>query len=412
MTNAPLCQSGAFACKNPPMETSRIHRGHLRFILILGALTAFAPLAIDMYLPAFPAIAAHFGASAGAVQGTLAVYFIGMALGQSVLGPLSDRYGRLPPLLLGIAAFSLASVWAAHAPNIESLVAARFVQALGGCAGIVIARAMVRDLFAERESAQVYSLLMLVMGVAPILAPVVGGLLLIHFDWSFIFLLLGAFGVVCFVAVWRGLGETLPVSRRIGGGLVPVLRAYLALTKDRQFVAFTLANACISAAMFAYITGSPFVFIAFHKLSPEHYALIFGSNALGLIAASQLNAFLLRRVSGRIILAVSVTAHLVAALALIGFALFIPDALLPLMTCLFVIVGSVGFVGSNAVAAAMSRAQNYIGAAAALNGVVQFAIAAGAGAIVGALNDGTPLPMAAVIAGLSIAGALSLLAAR
>jgi DHA1 family bicyclomycin/chloramphenicol resistance-like MFS transporter len=389
-----------------------IRRSHLRFILILGALTAFAPLAIDMYLPAFPAIATHFGTSAGAVQGTLAIYFIGMAIGQSVLGPLSDRYGRLPPLLLGIAAFSLASVWAARAPNIESLVAARFVQALGGCAGIVIARAMVRDLFEERESAQVYSLLMLVMGVAPILAPLVGGFLLTHFDWTFIFLILGAFGLVCFLAVWRGLGETLPAARRSGGGLVPVLRAYLALTRDRPFVAFTLANAFISAAMFAYITGSPFVFIDFHKLSPEHYAFVFGTNALGLIAASQLNAFLLRRVSGRAILGVSIAAHLVAALGLLGFSLFSPEAILPLTVSLFVIVGSVGFVGANAIAAAMSRAQNYVGAAAALTGVVQFAIAAGAGAAIGALNDGTPLPMAAVIAGLSIAGTLSLLFSR
>ncbi|MGB3810799.1 MAG: Bcr/CflA family multidrug efflux MFS transporter [Parvibaculum sp.] len=393
-------------------SASGVSRSHLRFILILGALTAFAPLAIDMYLPAFPAIAQHFGTSAGAVQGTLAIYFIGMALGQSVLGPLSDRFGRLPPLLLGIAAFSLASVWAAHAANIESLVAARFVQALGGCAGIVIARAMVRDLFEERESAQVYSLLMLVMGVAPILAPVIGGLVLTNFGWPVIFWLLGGFGAVCFVAVWWGLGETLPVSRRSSGGFFPVLRAYLALARDRQFVAFTLANAFISAAMFAYITGSPFVFIDFHKLSPEHYAFIFGANALGLIAASQINAFLLRRISGRRILAVSITAHLVAALCLVGATIYAPDALLPLLAALFVVVGSVGFVGSNAVAAAMSRAQDFIGAAAALNGVVQFAAAACAGAIVGMLNDGTPLPMALVIAGLSIAGTLARLFAR
>lgn len=218
--------------------------------------------------------------------------------------------------------------------------------------------------------------------------------------------------MVCFLAVWRGLGETLPVARRSSGGLLPVLRAYLALARDRQFVAFTLANAFISAAMFAYITGSPFVFIDFHKLSPEHYAFVFGGNALGLIAASQLNAFLLRRVSGRTILATSITAHLVAAICLLGFTYFAADALLPLMASLFVVVASVGFVGSNAVAAAMSRAQQNIGAAAALNGVVQFAAAAGAGAVVGALNDGTPLPMAAVIAGLSVAATLSRLAAR
>lgn len=394
------------------MASRGFDKDHLKFVVILGALTAFAPLSIDMYLPAFPAIAAHFHVSAGEVQATLAIYFVGLALGQSVLGPLSDRTGRLPPMLLGIGAFVLGAVWAARAPDIESLSAARFVQALGGCAGIVVSRAMVRDLFDERASAQVFSMLMLVMGLAPILAPMMGGFLIAHYHWPVIFWCLAGFGLVCFIAVWLGLGETLPHEKRSHGGLGHVLRAYVGLLGDGPFMAFSLANACISAAMFAYITGSPFVFITLHGLSPEHYAMVFGLNAFGLIAASQMNAFLLRRLSGRAILNMSMTVHLAAALALVGVCVLLPDKLVPLMGCLFVLIGSLGFIGANATAAAMARAGGRIGAAAALTGIIQFALAAGAGALVGALNDGTAMPMALSIAGLSLAGTTARLFAR
>ncbi|KAB7738644.1 Bcr/CflA family efflux MFS transporter [Parvibaculum sedimenti] len=394
------------------MAVRRFDTDHLKFVVILGALTAFAPLSIDMYLPAFPAIAAHFHASAGEVQATLAIYFVGLALGQSVLGPLSDRTGRLPPMLLGIGAFVLGAIWAAQAPNIESLVAARFVQALGGCAGIVVSRAMVRDLFDERASAQVFSMLMLVMGLAPILAPMIGGFLIAHYHWPVIFWCLAGFGLACLIAVWLGLGETLPREKRSHGGLGHVLRAYIGLFADGPFMAFSLANACISAAMFAYITGSPFVFITLHGLSPEHYAMAFGLNAFGLITASQVNAFLLRRVSGRTILNASMSAHLAAALALLGASIFMPQSLAVLMVCLFILIGSLGFIGANATAAAMARAGERIGAAAALTGIIQFALAAGAGALVGALNDGTAMPMALAIAGLSLAGTTARLFAR
>lgn len=389
-----------------------LHRGHLSMILILGALIAFAPLAIDMYLPAFPAIAAHFDTSPGAVQGTLAAYFIGIALGQSVVGPLSDRFGRLPPLLIGISAFVLASFGAAYAPSIEWLVFARLCQALGGCAGIVISRAMVRDLFDERHSAQVYSLLMLVMGVAPILAPLLGGFFIAHFDWSFIFLFQGAFALLVLVAVWRGLGETLPHEKRLKSSLKSVLYAYLALMRDRQYLAFTFVNAFISASMFAYITGASFIFISFYKATPEQFALIFGGNAAGFIAAAQVNAWLLRRYSGRSIMSVAVGAHLLVAATMLTLNLITYDMPVLLGVTLFAQLAVSGFVGANAIAAAMSRAQRNAGAAAALNGIVQFAMAACAGALVGLLDNGTPLPMAAVIFVLSLAGTLSRIVAR
>lgn len=394
------------------MNASSPRGSRIGFVVILGSLIAFAPLSIDMYLPAFPAIAAHYGTTAGAVQTTLAIFFIGLAVGQGVVGPITDRVGRLPPLLIGIAMYVGASVWAALAPDIESLTAARLLQALGGCAGIVVSRAMVRDLFDERGSAQVYSMLMLVMGLAPILAPMIGGFIIAQYEWQVIFWVLAAFGLACVPAVLFGLGETLPRERRQRGGLRPVLGAYLALFADRPFMAFSLANAFISAAMFAYITGSPFVFIELHGLAPAGYAMLFGVNAAGLIVASQVNAFLLRRISGRTILKVAMGVHLAAALALLAATIFRPDAFYPLAGCIFVAVGSLGFVGANAMAAAMARAQSHIGSASALTGILQFALAAVAGALVGAFNDGTALPMALIIAGASIAGTVARLTAR
>ncbi|HEX7775420.1 MAG TPA: multidrug effflux MFS transporter [Parvibaculum sp.] len=394
------------------MAPSGIRREHLRLVIVLGTLSAFAPLSIDMYLPAFPSIAAHFHASDGAVQATLAAFLIGLALGQSVLGPLSDRTGRLPPLLMGIGTFVLASVFAALAPNIESLMAARFMQALGGCTGIVTSRAMVRDLFEERESAQVYSLLMLVMGVAPILAPLLGSFLIVRFNWSVIFWLLAGFGVICLTMATFALGETLPPEKRHKGGIAHVLRAYVALMGDRSFVAFTMANACISASMFAYITGAPFVFIELHGFTPPQFALTFGTIAGTFIFMAQVNAYLLRSFNGRTILKIAMTVHLCAALALLAVIRFFPAHVVPLMVVLYVLVPMLGFIGSNAIAAAMSRAGANVGAAAALTGVIQFALAAASGATVSALYNGSAMPMALVIAGLSVAATLVRLTAR
>jgi len=381
-------------------------------ILILGSLMAFAPLAIDMYLPAFPAIAAHFGASAGAVQATLAAYFIGIALGQSVVGPLADRHGRLPPVLIGIATFALASFGASFAPSVGWLTVARFCQALGGCAGIVISRAMVRDLFDERHSAQVYSVLMLVMGAAPILAPLLGGFFVAHFSWSSIFIFQGSFALCVLVAVWLGLGETLPPERRLKSNIVTVLRSYVALMRDRQYVAYTGVTSFVSASMFAYITGASFVFISLYKFSPEQFALLFGMNAAGFIGAAQVNAWLLRRVSGRTILRYATVAHLAVTSSMLVLNLITFDLPWALAACLFGQLTCNGFITANSVAAAMSRADRNAGAAAALNGIIQFACAATAGALVGFFNNGTPLPMVAVIVTLSLCGMLARLIAR
>jgi DHA1 family bicyclomycin/chloramphenicol resistance-like MFS transporter len=379
-------------------------RQSARLVLILGALTAIGPLSIDMYLPAFPALQAELGASAGAVQATLAVFFAGLAVGQPLYGPLSDRYGRRAPLLAGIALFAAGSIAAALAPGIVTLTLARIAQALGGCAGMVIARAVVADLFDERGIARVLSLLVLVMGLAPILAPLAGGQLLVLVGWRSIFWFLAAFALACLVAVALGLRETHPPERRSEGGLGAAIRAYTRLLANLRFVAFALAGALSMAGLFAYITGSPFVFIQLYGVSPQHFGYLFGLNAIGIIGASQVNVRLLRRYAGQSILAVATVVNLAAGLALLAVVLAEAGGLPGLMVPLFAVIASLGFIIANSVAAAMAQVSANRGAASALIGLFQFAIAALVSTAVGSFQDGSALPMAAIIAAAALAG--------
>ncbi len=376
--------------------------GRLRLIVILGALTAFAPLSIDMYLPAFPAIEAHFAADPGAVQGTLAVFFIGLAVGQAFYGPISDRFGRRRPLVAGIALYVAASGLAAFAPDIATLTFARIVQALGGCAGIVIARAMVRDLFHERDAARVYSHLMLVMGVAPILAPSLGAYVLAIADWTVIFWILGGFGIACIAAALLGLPETLPADKRSADGLAGALGSYAALALDRPFLGLAGCSGLASAALFAYITASPFVFISLHGVSAQTFSILFGANAFGLILSSQINAALLRRFDSRRMLGVAGLFQGAVGLALAASQLLAPGSFWTLVVLLFLLIGSLGFIFPNAVALAMARSGRRAGSASAFIGTLQFAMGAAASALVGALGQASALPMAAVSAGAAV----------
>lgn len=387
-------------------DTAMTARRRLGLVLILGALTAFAPLSIDMYLPAFPALETTFEASASAVQATLAMFFIGLSLGQSVHGPLSDRLGRRRPLMIGIGIYVAASIGAVFAPDIETLAVLRFIQAIGGCAGVVIARAMVRDLFDERESARIFSMLMLVMGLAPILAPLIGGQILIHADWRAIFWVLAGFGALCLLAVAVLLRESLPPVRRQTGGLVPVLKAYGRLLADPAFMGFAGASSLVMAGLFAYVTGSPFLFITLYKVSPQDYGILFSLNAAGFILASQVNVRLLRRSDGRAILKAGLAGNAICGLLLAGAVLSRPEHLMVIWIPLFLSLFCLGFVAANAMAAAMSRAGGNAGAASALIGVMQFGLGAIAGAMLGVIADGTAGPMGLMIAGLSLAGFL------
>ncbi|WJD63336.1 multidrug effflux MFS transporter [Pseudomonas kurunegalensis] len=376
---------------------------NLRMVLILGALSAFGPLAIDFYLPAFPAMAQAFATDEKHVQATLAAYFLGLSIGQLAYGPVADRFGRRIPLMFGVTLFTLASLACAYAPNLDTLVVARFVQALGGCAGMVLSRAIVSDKCDPVASAKVFSQLMLVMGLAPILAPMLGGVLVNLAGWQSIFLALSLFSAGCLLAVSLGLPESLPahIPRQPLSG---ALRQYLRLLGDRVFLGHALTGGIAIAGMFAYIAGSPFVFIKLYGVPAEHYGWLFGTNAAGFILVAQVNARLLAKRGPAFLLARAVWLYLVAGLVLLGVAALRPAQLWPLLVPLFICIASLGCIIPNASACAMSGQGARAGSASALMGCVQFSVAAGAAALVGLLHDGSAVPMALVI---SLCGALA-----
>ena len=368
----------------------------LRLLLILGALSAFGPLAIDFYLPSFPALARAFVTDVEHVQLSLASYFVGLAIGQLIYGPMADRFGRRKPLLVGVALFSLASLACALAPSLEWLIAARFVQALGGCAGMVVSRAVVRDMCDPISSAKVFSQLMLVMGLAPILAPLAGGLLLSSLGWPSIFICLTLFSFACLLAVAKWLPETL-ADDAPPAPLRGALGEYKRLFADLPFMGYALTGGFAIAGMFAYIAGSPFIFIELYGIPAEHYGWLFGSNALGFILVAQLNAWLVARHGPAYWLGKTVWFYLACGLGLLLVALSKPLALWPLLIPLFGCIASLGILLPNASACAMSGQGNHAGSASALLGSVQFVIAASAAAMVGVLHDGSAWPVAAVI---------------
>lgn len=376
----------------------------LRLTLILGALSAFTPLAVDMYLPGLPALERALATDAGKVQLTLSIFFLGLAIGQLFYGPLSDRFGRRMPLLIGNLLYVGASLACALAPNVDMLIAARFLQAFGSCAGMVIARAMVRDLFEPREGARVMSLLMLVMGVAPILAPLLGGYMLVWFDWHSIFWFLAGFGLLTMVVARIGLPETNRPQPQARLTIGTALRSYGQLLVQRRFMGYTLASSLGMGGMFAYIAGSPFIFIDLFRVPADAFGWIFGVNAIGIIGMSQVNRFLLRRFTLDEVLIVGIWAMALAGLALLVAAWFGAGGMIGIWLPLFLYIASLGAVLPNAGASAMAGEAHRAGTAAALMGTLQFILGAVTSAMVGALHDGTALPMAIIVALSGIGG--------
>jgi DHA1 family bicyclomycin/chloramphenicol resistance-like MFS transporter len=378
-----------------------------RLALILGALTAMGPLAIDMYLPALPTIAREFHTDSAAVQVSLAVYFTGIALGQAFYGPLSDRVGRKPALYFGLVVFIVSSIGCALAGSVQSLIVFRFLQALGGCAPLVIPRAVVRDHFDQLGSVRMLSVLMLVMGLAPILAPLVGGQLLVNFGWRSVFWLLTVYGVVWLVLVAIFLPESLPVARRRRQPLRAILAIYARLARDRAYMGHVLSGALIFAGLLAYIAGSPFVFIELFHVSPERYGLFFGTNAVGIIAASQINRWLAGRVPARRVVAVMLSVAMTASLVLLVDAYTGFGGFAGILVPLFCFITCHGFVLPNTTALAMAPHGREAGSASALLGTIQFVLGSTSGALVGAFANGTAVPLAAVIAGCGVAAFLT-----
>ncbi|MFJ2760290.1 multidrug effflux MFS transporter [Streptomyces prasinus] len=374
-------------------------RATLLVTLILGSLTATAPLAMDMYLPALPEVTRALGSTASTVQLTLTTCLAGMALGQLVVGPMSDRWGRRRPLLVGLAVYIVATALCAIAPTVELLIAFRLLQGLAGAAGIVIARAVARDLYDGVAMARFFSTLMLISGVAPIVAPLIGGQLLRVTDWRGVFAVLTVLGILMAAVVWRKLPETLEPADRHRGGAGEALGSMRRLLADRAFSGYVLTGGFAFACLFAYVAASPFVIQEIYGASPQTFSLLFGVNSVGLMIMGQINGkVLVGRVRLDRVLGLGLVVVVAAATAILLMALgvFGDVGLAPMAVALFVLMSAMGITMPNTQALALMRTRHSAGSASALLGTASFLIGAIASPLVGVAGEDTAVPMGIV----------------
>ena len=381
-----------------PARAEPLTRGrHVQLIIVLGSLIALGPLTIDMYLPAFPQLAQDLDASAASVQLTLTGMLGGLAVGQLVIGPLSDAFGRRRPLITGLVVHALASVLCAVAPNIHVLSAVRVLQGFAGAAISVVALATVRDLFSGLAVARTMSRLMLVIGMAPIVAPSIGGFILGVTSWRGIFVVLAAAAVVLVLVAFLGLRETLPVERRRSARVGATLRTYVSLLKDRTFVALVLMGGLMFASIFAYVSGASFVLQEGFGLDERTFGLVFGANALALTVVSQVNPLLLRRFGQVDVLTAAILISAAAAASLIVTGLTGLGGLGGVLVPLMVVLGAAGLAMPNTPSLALNRHGEAAGTASAMLGCVQFGVGALVAPLVGAFGSTTAVPMGAVM---------------
>ena len=371
-------------------------------MLILGGLSAFGPLSMDMYLPGLPTLTRDLGASASTGQLTLTGCMLGIAAGQLFTGPLSDTLGRRRPLLAGLVGYIAASLACAAAPSILTLIVLRFIQGTLGGAGVVIARAVVRDLFAGRAAARMFAMLMAVMGVAPVFAPLIGGQVLTITSWRGIFVVLAAIGVPLLLATLLWLPETLPPSGRHGGGMNSTLQTFGRLLRDRSFIVPAASFSLACAVLFAYLAGSSFVLEDVYGVSPQTFSLVFAVNSAGLVTMSQVGARLVGRVGPDVLLRYGLFG--VAAGSLGAFVVTVVHAgLAPLLLALFVTVSFDGFVFPNATAVSLDGQQGALGSASALLGMGQFGVGALIAPLVGLAGSHNAVPMGVLIGACGVA---------
>ena len=371
-------------------------------IPILSALAAFGPLSIDMYLPSLPTLATIFDATPGQVQLTLSAFFIGFAFGQLLYGPLSDHYGRKPILLIGISLYGLTSLLCAMSPSIEAMIGLRFLQALGGGAGTVISRAIVRDLFPGDRAAQVLSTLMLVTAIAPLGAPLLGGYILYWSGWQMIFGGLGVFGLVCLAAVVWKLPESHPAAPHRSSGLTELIRPYGSILGHRQALGAIVAGGMAFAGMFAYIAGSPFVYIELFGVAPEHYGYLFALNVIGLMLGAWLNRRRVLEVGVETMLTRGTQVAALAGCCLFALAWLGIGGLWGIVAPLFVYITTLNLIAANAMTKALEYFPQHAGATAALFGLSQFGFGALATMLMGQFHHDSPIPMAVTIAATGV----------
>lgn len=372
-------------------------------ILVLGMITAIGPFSIDMYLPAFTNIAADLHTTVAEVSLSLSSFFIGISIGQFIYGPLLDRYGRKRPLYFGLSLYLVASAMCAMATSVDSLISLRFLQALGGCAGMVASRAMVRDLFDVADNAKVFSMLMLVVGVSPIIAPTLGGYITASLGWHYVFVLLTIMAVVILAAVYFILPESRAPDPSYSLKPHAIIRGFREVLKVPQFYTYAFAGAIAAAGLYAYIAGSPSVFMEIYKVSEKQYGWIFALVAGGLILSSQLNSVLLRKYKSEQIIPVALFCQ-----SLTGICLFVGSlngwiGLYGTILLALLFLSCQGFTFPNSSALSMAPFSRNAGSASALMGAIQMGIGAFTSALVSILSNNTALPMTGVMAGCAIA---------
>lgn len=385
---------------------------YVQLVVVLGALSAMGPLTIDTYLPALPELSRQLGATDSQAQATITGLLVGLGFGQLIIGPLSDAVGRRKPLLLGLGLHAAMSVLCALAPSIQLLTVTRTLQGLAGAAVAVVAMAVVRDLFSGIRAAQLLSRLVLVLGVAPILAPSLGSALLALTSWRGIFVVLALVALLLLALAFVALPETLPVERRRPASIVGSLRAYGALFSDRLFIVMVLVAGLMFATLFAYIAGASFVLQDLYGLTPQQFGVAFSANAVGMIAMTQLNPWLVKRYSPVSVLTFGVLLAASGAIALLVLMALGVHGWFAFMAPLFFVISAAGLSFPNAPAIALNRHGESAGTAAALLGASQFMIGGAIAPLVGVLDNGTPVPMAAIMVATTGLAAILLLSVR
>ena len=370
---------------------------HFIIILLLGALSTIGPLSIDMYLPGFPVIAADLHATISQIQLSLTSYFIGISIGQIIYGPLLDRFGRKGPLFIGLVVYILASLGCAFTQSANALIGMRFLQAIGGCSSLVASRALVRDLFPVSETAKVFSLLMLVLAVSPMLAPTVGGYVTTSLGWHYIFIILAAITTIILVACWRYLPAGRKADPSISLKPAQIISNFWLVFKQPKFYTYAITCSVSSAVTYAYIAGSPEVFMTIYNVGARFYGWIFAFIAVGIIGSNQLNVLFLRRYKSEQLILYALWWQTLTGLLLIVGVLLHWYGLYGAIIMVFLFMSGQGFTIPNAAALSLSPFSKLAGSAAALLGALQLGIGAIASALVSLLHNGTAMPMIVVM---------------
>jgi DHA1 family bicyclomycin/chloramphenicol resistance-like MFS transporter len=402
----PTLSADTTAAPPPPALVAPSDRKALGTLALLSLLMAFGPISTDLYLPALPTMAQALRSDPGTMEWTISGYLIGFSLGQLIWGPIGDRYGRRWPVAAGVALFAIGSAGCALSTSAGVMIAWRVFQAVGACAGVVLARAMVRDLYTGSRAAQMLSMLITVMAIAPLVGPIVGSEILRYSAWPGIFWLLVAIAVATFVALFT-LPETLPKARRRRDGLAGALRSYVHLMGDRRILGFAATGACLYFGVFAYVAGSPFAYIAYYGLTPRAYGLVFGSGILGIMATNLINARFVTRFGSVAMLrwgaSIAAFSGLWAAVAAGTGVGGLPGLVAPL----FLFIATNGLVVANSIAGALSAFPRRAGTVSALVGALQYGAGIGGSGLLGLFADGTPRALGGVIALAGLGAAAS-----